>query len=90
MSNKNTNAIDKIFKELVYKDYESALKRWKKKIGKNKYYKDGTPKQFPGYSLSAESWECWNIKEDYISGNVSEEEYKSYCLKHNLRMATEN
>lgn len=72
---KNTNAIDKIIAELALKDFERVNKN---KNGK--YYKNHRP-----YSLSSETNEARQIKHDYLQDVISEEEYKSYCLKYNLR-----
>ena len=68
---KNVNAIDKIIAELSMQCYLSARKR---KVERVKYY-----------TLSAECLEAIEIKHDYLSGKITEEEYKAYCLKYNLR-----
>ena len=69
----NTNAIDKIIGEMSMQCYESAQKKSKKRI--------------KSYSLSAECLEAIQIKNDYVSGKISEEDYKAYCLEYNLRTA---
>lgn len=77
---KNTNAIDKIIKELSLKDYKAQYNRltkaqkYKYKIGKYQF----------SYALSYETNKAIEIKNDYVSGNITEEQYKAYCLKYNL------
>ena len=71
--NKNVNAIDKIIAELSMQCYLSARKR---AVGR-----------VESYTLSAECLEAIEIKHDYLSGKITEEEYKAYCLKYNLRTA---
>ena len=73
---KNTSAIDKIIKELAYKDY----------LRYNPVLKNGKPKykKYHPYTLSQETNEARNIKIDYVSGKISEQDYKSYCLRYNL------
>ena len=73
---KNTNAIDKIIAELAMKDYRRANPI---KNGRPKY------KKYHPYTLSPETNEARQIKIDYTSGNITEEEYKAWCLKYNLR-----
>ena len=74
---KNTNAIDKIISELATKDYLRANP--KKTDGKPKY------KKHHAYSLSEETMEAREIKRQYLTDEITEEEYKSWCLKYNLR-----
>ena len=74
---KNTNAIDKIIAELAMKDYLQANP--KKADGKQKY------KKHHAYSLSEETMEAREIKRQYLTDEITEEEYKSWCLKYNLR-----
>ena len=68
---KNVNSIDKIIAELSMKCYESAKRR---KTGRVK-----------SYTLSADCLEAIEIKHNYLDGKITEEEYKDYCLKYNLR-----
>ena len=68
---KNVNAIDKIIAELSMKCYESAKRRTRGKV--------------KSYTLSAECLEAIEIKHNYLDGNISDAEYKAYCLKYNLR-----
>ena len=70
---KNVNAIDKIIAELSMQCYLSARKRT---VGRVK-----------SYTLSTECLEAIEIKHDYLSGEITEEEYKAYCLKYNLGTA---
>lgn len=72
---KNTNAIDKIIAEMSMQCYLSARKK--------------TCGHLKSYSLSAECLEAIETKCDYIAGKISEEEYKAYCLRYNLRNAKE-
>jgi len=72
---KNINAIDKIIAELAMKDY---LKANTDKNGKK--YKKHHP-----YSLSSETLEAQEIKNEYLNDIITEEEYKGYCLRYKLR-----
>lgn len=74
---KNTNAIDKIISELAMKDYLQANP--KKADGRPKY------KNHRPYSLSDETNEAREIKRQYLADEISEAEYKTYCLHYNLR-----
>ena len=71
----NTNAIDKIIAELAMKDYRRANPV---KNGRPKY------KRYHPYTLSPETNEARQIKEEYLKGIISEEEYKAWCLRYNL------
>ena len=72
----NTNAIDKIISQLAMKDYLRYNPR--KKDGRPKY------KKHHPYTLSPETNEARQIKNDYITGTIDENQYKAYCLKYNL------
>ena len=74
---KDTNAINKIISELAMKDYLQANP--KKTDGKPKY------KKYHQYSLSDETNEAREIKRQYLAAEITEEEYKSWCLNYNLR-----
>lgn len=74
---KNINAIDKIISELAMKDYLHANPR--KANGRAKY------KKYCPYSLSNETMEAREIKQKYLHDEITEEEYKAYCLRYNLR-----
>ena len=74
---KNTNAIDKIIAELCMKEY-------KKSNPNPKMYKNGMTNYHP-YSLTDEINEFRQIKADYQADVISEEEYKTACLRYNLR-----
>jgi hypothetical protein len=76
---KNTNAIDKIISELAMKDYLQANP--KRADGRAKY------KKYHPYSLSDETMEAREIKHKYLHDEITEEEYKTYCLHYNLRTA---
>ena len=80
---KNTNAIDKIIAELSYRDYEAAKCAMIKKKGKyNK--KTGLPNRVESYCLGNDTTEAIDVKKNYLSGELTEEEYKAYCLRYNL------
>ena len=72
---KNLNAINKIIKELSYRDFVAATRNFTRKIR--------------SYSLSTETLEAMKVKYDYINERISEEEYKGFCLKYNLRTVKE-
>lgn len=71
-----TAAIDKIITALAYKDYRAY----------NPLGKDGRPKykKHRPYTLSAETNEAREVKQDYLSGKISTAEYKAWCLRWNL------
>ena len=74
---KETNAIDKIISALAMKDYLQANPR--KSDGRAKY------KKYHPYTLSGETMEAREIKHQYLHDEITEEEYKVYCLRYNLR-----
>ena len=83
----NTNAIDKIIKELSYRDYIATWKKYPKSF--IDYYRGTTNKKprkyYPfTYVLGIETEEALSIKKDYIAGIIDENAYKAYCLKFNL------
>lgn len=82
MSNrKNIGAIEKIISELARRDMMAHYRVWRK-THKKRYDKHGNPICYPGgYSLSAETMEAREVRDDYIHDKISEEEYKAYCLK---------
>ena len=72
---KNTAVIEKIIGQLAYKDYLAYNPRDSK----------GRPKHaYRPYSLSAETNEAREVMYQYINDDITEEEYKSWCLKWNL------
>lgn len=73
---RNYAAIEKIIAVSSYNDYRRA-----NPVGKN-----GKPmyKKYRPYSLSYETREALDIKKKYLSGEISEEQYKRYCLIYNL------
>lgn len=77
---KNTNAIDKIIAKEAMKDYLAMNPRLSN--GESKY------KTYHPYSLSDDTNEARQIKIDYLNDTITEEEYKAYCLKYNLRSDT--
>ena len=76
MNKKNIGAIEKIIKELAMKDFLSM----------NPVDKDGRRKysHHRPYSLSAETMEAVEIKNQYIADEITEEEYKVWCMRYNL------
>lgn len=81
---KNTCAIDKIIAELSLQDYHARTERLtsnqKKAIRNGKK----TLSDFGGYSLGQKTMEAVNVKRDYLNGNITENEYKAWCLRYNL------
>ncbi len=77
MENKNINAINKIIAELAMKDF----------LAMNPIDKDGRRRyaHHRAYSLSEETKEAIEIKNNYLSGKITEPEYKRFCLDYNLR-----
>lgn len=73
---KNTAAIEKIIAAEAMKDYLRANPR--RKDGRPKY------KTHRPYTLSAETNEAREIFRTYTADEITEEEYKSYCLRYNL------
>ena len=72
---KNLNAINKIIKELSYRDFAAATRNFTRKI--------------KSYSLGMETLEAMKVKYDYINERITEGEYKVFCLKYNLRTVKE-
>ena len=70
LDGKNLNAINKIIKELSYRDFVAATRNFTRKI--------------ESYSLSTETLEAMKVKYDYINERIAEEEYKGFCLNYNL------
>ncbi len=73
---KNYAAIEKIIARRSYKDFLAM-----NPIGKDGRFKH---KHRRPYSLSEETLEAVEIKKQYLRGEISEEEYKTYCLRDNL------
>lgn len=73
---KNTAAIDKIIAQLAMKDY----------LRYNPRNKDGRPKykKYRPYTLSPETNEAREIQHKYLKDEISENEYKAYCLRWNI------
>lgn len=72
---KTLDAINKIIKELSYRDFVVATRNFTRTI--------------KSYSLSTETLEAMRVKYDYINERITEEEYKRYCLDYNLRTVKE-
>jgi hypothetical protein len=73
---KNTSAIDKIISELAMKDYLAYNPRLPN--GKPKY------KRYHPYTLSAKTNEAREVRRQYVYDEITEEEYKAWCLRWNL------
>lgn len=77
---KNVNAINKIIEELSHRDYLASWNRLTKaqknsiKFGRRRFC----------YGLGADTLEAIKTKQDYLSGDITETEYKSFCLRYNL------
>ncbi len=73
---KNYAAIEKIIARRSYRDF----------IAMNPIDYDKRRKYIHhrSYSLSNDTLEALEIKKQYLSGEITEEEYKSYCLRQNL------
>ena len=74
-NNKNINAIEKIIKELSMKDYLVMNPIIK---GKKKY------KKHRQHTLSNKTLEALKVKKQYLNDEITENEYKAYCLRYNL------
>ena len=72
---KNINAIQKIISELALRDFNADKRTKKQKI------KAG----YTGYIPSDELSEAREVMYNYLSDAITEDEYKAYCLKYNLR-----
>lgn len=73
---KNISAIEKIIKQLAMKDYLTYNPR--KANGESKY------KKHHPYALSPETNEAREIRDKYLHDEITEEEYKAWCLRYNL------
>lgn len=76
---KNVTAIDKIIAQLAMRDYLAYNPR--KADGKPKY------KRYHPYTLSPETNEARQVKQDYLQNKITEEQYKAWCLRWNLKEA---
>lgn len=83
--NKNTKAIEKIIRELSYRDYNARYQKLTLSQKRNLAIGKKTLSDYDGYTLSEETMEAIRIKHDYQEGQISEAQYKTWCLKYNLR-----
>lgn len=81
MENKNANAINKIIAELSARDYQAQAK----KLTKSQKQKRLFGKYQFSYSLSEETKEAIEVKNDYLSGKITETEYKRWLYEYNMR-----
>jgi hypothetical protein len=84
---KNTKAIEKIIAELSKRDYEARCRKLTKSQIDNIRQGKKTLSDYGGYCLSQETMEAIELKRDYLSGSITEAEYKSWCLAYNRRTA---
>lgn len=85
MIEKNINAIDKIIATLSHRDWQSAINKLTKKQRDNIRYGKKVLGDYGGYTLGVDTNEAREIKLGYLLDKITEEEYKSYCLRWNLR-----
>ena len=76
MNGKDITAVEKIIKRLAYRDYRAA----------NPLKADGRPKykRHHPYTLGVDTNEAREIKWGYVHGEITEEQYKAWCLRYNL------
>ena len=86
---KNLEAINKIIAELSHKDWKAAHDALIKKKGKyNK--KTGMPNRVKSYTLGVDTKEAIDIRNAYVKDEITEEEYKAWCLRWNLNKAMDD
>lgn len=83
-------AIEKIIEELSYKDYNAKCQKLTLSQKHNLAMGKKTLSNYGGYTLSEETMEAIEIKHGYQEGKISEEEYKTWCLRYNLRTTNLN
>lgn len=83
--NKNIEAIEKIIRELSYKDYKAKCQKLTLSQKRNLAIGKKTLSDYEGYTLSEETMEAIKIKQEYQEEKISEAQYKTWCLKYNLR-----
>lgn len=89
MENKNINAINKIIAELSMQDYKSRCEKLTKTQINNIKQGKKTLSDYGGYTLREETREAIQVKNDYLSGKITEQEYKRFCFEYNLRTVRE-
>lgn len=73
---KNYAAIEKIIAKRSYRDYITMNPM--DNNGRKKY------RHHSPYSLSQDTLEALEIKKQYLTDKITEEEYKAYCLRENM------
>jgi len=73
MENKNVTAIDKIISRLSFRDMMAAKSKQK-----------GKSKHPSGCSLGIDTLEALDIKHEYLKDQITEADYKAWCLRWNL------
>ena len=74
MENKNINAINKIIAELSMQDYKSRCEKLTKTQINNIKQGKKTLSDYGGYTLREETKEAIQVKNDYLSGKITEQE----------------
>ena len=82
---KNINAIEKIISELSLRDYKAKVKKLTKTQRDNIRFGKKTLSNYGGYTLSEETMEAMQIRNNYLADKITEVEYKRWCLEYNLR-----
>lgn len=85
MENKNINAIDKIIAELSKMDHDAHFRKLTKAQKHNIRMGKKRLSDYGGYSLSGKTIEAIEVKRGYLSGKITEPEYKRFCIEYNLR-----
>lgn len=76
--NRNVEDIDSIIKVLSYRDYLGGWNNLSKKqrasymLGKYKF----------SYELGADTKEAYNVKQDYVCGKITEQQYNEFCTRY--------
>ncbi len=76
MKEKNIDAIEKIIAKLTMRDF----------LAMNPIDEDGRRKyaHHRPYSLSPDTNEAREIRQQYLNDEITEAEYKTWCLRYNL------
>ena len=82
---KNIVAIEKIISELSLRDYKAKCNKLTKNQKQNIATGKKTLSDYGGYTLSAETMEARQVRNDYLEDKITEVEYKRWCLNYNLR-----
>ena len=80
----NVNAIDKIIAERSQRDYKARINKLTEKQIENIRTGKKRLSDYGGYTLGADTLEALDVKHDYLSGTITEAQYKAYCIKQVL------